>query len=173
MVQQVGNIRPLAINPDPRKALETSYEASMLSWHLGWHMTVIINYLFNKCQDCPVLKAVCCNLHRAIRESHLTLAHAASVAVVAQRHMVLDVFAFHDCRPLRATLLSTPFVGTSLFGGQFQSSVEDATHIQGQLSQVRHLASVGSWAAQGTLGPRPSQQSQTCRAAGQGAGGLQ
>ncbi len=44
------------------------------------------------------------------------------MAIVAQRCMVLDASAFHDCRPLRATLLSTPFVGTMFFGGQFQSS---------------------------------------------------
>ncbi len=32
MAKQVGNIHPLAINPDIRRALETLYEASMASW---------------------------------------------------------------------------------------------------------------------------------------------
>ena len=71
--------------------------------------------LYNNCLDDPVLKAVCNNLHVAIRESCLTLAQVASVAIAAQHHLVLDASTF-DCWPLRATLLSIPFVGTSLFG---------------------------------------------------------
>ncbi len=79
--------------------------------------------------------------------------------------MILDSSAFRDYRPLRATLLSTLFVGSSLFGGQFQSSVEEATRSQEKLTQVRRLASSGSWAAQGTSGPGVTQQSQKRRAA--------
>ncbi len=165
MVKQVGNIRPLAINPDFRRALEASYESSMATWRLGWHMTVMINFLYNHCQDDPVLKAVCNHLHGAIRESRLTSAQAASVAIAAQRRMILDASAFRDCRPLRATLFATPYVGTSLFGGQFQSSVEEATRSQEKLTQVRRLASSGSRAAQGTSGPRAPVQSQKRRAA--------
>ncbi len=45
MVKQVGNIHSLAINPDFHRALETSYEASMVSLWLVWHATVMINYL--------------------------------------------------------------------------------------------------------------------------------
>ncbi len=89
------------------------------------------------CQDDPVLKAVCNHLHGAIRESRQTSAHAASVAIAAQRRMILDASAFRDCRPPRATLLSTPFVGSLLFGGQFQSSVEEATRSQEKFTQVR------------------------------------
>ena len=74
--------------------------------------------------------------------------------IAAQRPMILDASAFRDCQPLRATLLSTPFVGSSLFCGQFQSSVEEAMRSQEKLSQVRHLASAGSRAAQGTSGSR-------------------
>ncbi len=166
MVKQVGNIRPLAIyTPDFCRALEVSYELSMATWRLGWHMTVMINYLYNHCQDDPVLKAVCNHLHGAIRESRMTSSQAASVAIAAQRRMILDASAFRDCRPLRATLLSTPFVGSSLFGGQFQSSVKEATHSQENLTQVRRLASSGSRATQGTSGPRATQQSQKRRAA--------
>ena len=44
MVKQVGNIRPLAINPDLCRALEVSYELSMVTWQLGWHMTVMIKF---------------------------------------------------------------------------------------------------------------------------------
>ncbi len=58
MVKQVRNIRPLAINPDLRRALETSFEASVASLQLGWHMPVLINYLYNHCQSDPVLNAV-------------------------------------------------------------------------------------------------------------------
>ena len=42
------------------------------------------NYLYNKCQDDPILKAGCTNLAAAIRESLLTSAQAASVAIMAQ-----------------------------------------------------------------------------------------
>ncbi len=165
MVKQVRNIRPLAINPDFRRALEVSYESSMATWRLGWHMTVMINYLYNHCQGDPVLKAVCNHLHGAIQEFCVTSSQAASVAIAAQRRMILDASAFRDCRPLRATLLSTPFVGSSLFGGQFQSSVEEATHSQEKLTQVRRIASSGSRATQGTSGPRATQQSHKLRAA--------
>ncbi len=71
----------------------------------------------------PVLKAVCSQLHDGIQESHQILAQVVSVTVVAQHRMVFDASMFWDCGPRWATLLSTPFVGTSLFGGQFQSSV--------------------------------------------------
>ncbi len=81
MVKQVGNIRPLAINHDFRRALEVSYESSMATWRLGWHMTVLINYLYNHCQADPVLKAVCNHLHEAIPESRMTSSQAASVAI--------------------------------------------------------------------------------------------
>ncbi len=74
--------------------------------------------------------------------------------------MILDASAFRVGRPLRAILLSTPFVGSSLFGGQFQSSVEEATHSQEKLSQVRRLASACSRVAQGTAGARAPQPSQ-------------
>ncbi len=139
MVKQVGNIRPLAITPDLRKALEASFESSMVIWQLGWHMMVMINYLCNHCQADPVLKAVCNHLHGAIRESRQTSAQAALVAIAAQCHMILDASAFWVCRSLRATLLSTPFVGYSLFGGQLQSSVEEATRSQEKLSQAQGL----------------------------------
>ena len=87
------------------------------------------------------------------------------MAIAAQRRMILDASALCDCRPLRATLLSTPFVASSLFGGQFQSSVEDATHSREKLSQVRQLASAGLRSAQGTSGSRATQQSHKRRAA--------
>ncbi len=137
----------------------------MATWRLGWHMMVMINYLYNHCQSDPVLKAVCNHLHGAIQESRVTSSQGASVAIAAQRRMILDASSFRDCRPLRATLLSTPFVGSSLFGGQFQSSVEEATRSQEKLTQVRRLASSGSRAAQGTSDPRATQQSQKRRAA--------
>ncbi len=95
MVKQVGNIYPLAINSYLRRALETSFEASMAFWQLGWHMAVLINCLYNHCQADPVLKAVCNHLHGAIRESRLTSAQAASVAIAAQRSIILDASAFH------------------------------------------------------------------------------
>ncbi len=78
--------------------------------------------------------------------------------------MILDASMFQDCRPLRTTLLSTPFVGSLLFDGQFQSSVEEATRSQGNLSQGRQLASAGSRAAQGTSGSIVPQQSQKRKA---------
>ncbi len=103
---------------------------------------VLINYLFNKCQGDLLLKAVCTSLHGA---THV--------------YMDVDAFTYRDCQPLWAMLLSTP-VGASLFGEQFQSSVEEAMHRQEQLSQVRCLISVGSKAAEGSPPPRVSQQSQ-------------
>ncbi len=99
VVKQAGNIRPLAINPDFRRALKASFESSMATWRLGWHMTVLINYLYNHCQDDPVLKAVCNHLHGAIRESRQTSAQVASVAIATQRRMILDASVFRDCRP--------------------------------------------------------------------------
>ncbi len=47
MTNQVGNIHPLAINPDLHQALETSFEASMVSWHLGWHSPVLCSSILN------------------------------------------------------------------------------------------------------------------------------
>ncbi len=108
MFKQIRNIRPLAINPDFRRALETCFEASMASWWLGWHMAVLINYLYNLCQADPILKAVCNHLHGAIQESCLTSGQAASVGIAAQRRMILDASAFRDCRPLRTTLCPPP-----------------------------------------------------------------
>ncbi len=163
-VKQVGNIRPLAINFDFHRALESSIESSMATRRLGWHMTVLINYLYNHCQGDPVLKALCNHLHGAIQESLQTSAQAASVAIAAERRMILNASAFQDCRPLKATLLSTPFVGSSLFGGQFQSSFEEATHSQEKLTQVRQLASAGSRAAEGTSASRAPPQHQKRRA---------
>ncbi len=84
--------------------------------------------------------------------------------IAAQHHMILDASAFRDCRPLRVTLLATPFVGSSLFSGQFQSSVEEATHSQEKLRQVRRLASAGSKAAQGSSSSRAPPQSKKRRA---------
>ncbi len=49
-------------------------------------------------------------------------------------------------------------MGSSLFGGQFQSSVTEATRSQKNLNQAR-LASAGSRAAQGTSGSKAPQQS--------------
>ncbi len=120
MVKQVRTIRPLAINHDLRRALEASSESSMATWHLGWHMMVMINYLHNHCQADPVLIAVCNHLHGAIQESHQTSAQAASGAIAAECRMILDASAFQDCRPLRATLLSTPLVGSSIFDGGYR-----------------------------------------------------
>ncbi len=94
IVKQVGNICPLAINPDLRRALEASFESSMATWQLGWHMMVMINYLYDHCQADPVLKAVCNHLHGAIRESRQTSAQAASVAIAAQRRMILNASTF-------------------------------------------------------------------------------
>ncbi len=59
-IKQVGNIQPLAIDPDFHRALETSYEASMVAW------MALVGYLYQKCQDDPVLKAACTNLAAAI-----------------------------------------------------------------------------------------------------------
>ncbi len=66
MTEQVGNIHPLAINPDLYWAMETSYQAS---WHLGWHSKILVSCIFNKCQDDSALKTVCGRLHGAIRVS--------------------------------------------------------------------------------------------------------
>ena len=43
-----------------------SWKSSMASWRLGWHMTVLISYLYNHCQADLVLKSVCNHLHGAI-----------------------------------------------------------------------------------------------------------
>ena len=89
MFKQVRNIHPLAFNPDLCRFLETSFEASITSWRLGWQMTVLVNYLYNHCQADPVLKAVCNHLHGAIWESRQTSAQAASVAIAPQCRMIL------------------------------------------------------------------------------------
>ena len=146
---------PLAINPDLHRTLETSFESSMATWWLVWHMTVMINYLYNHCQADPVLKAVCNHLHGAIRESCQISAQAALVAIAAHPCMILHASPFRDCWPLSATLLSIPFVGSSHSDGQFQSSVKEATHSQEKLSEVRWLASAGSRAAQELPVPEP------------------
>ncbi len=100
MVKQVRNIQPLAINPDLCRALEASYESSLSTWRVGWHMTVMINYLHNHCHGDPVLKAVCNHLHGAIRESRMTSSQAASMAIVAQCRLILDASTFRDWWPL-------------------------------------------------------------------------
>ncbi len=164
MVKAAGNVRPLPINSDLRKAVETFYESSMATWRLGLHATLLSKYVYSKCGQDPVLEAVCKKLHGAIRESRQTSARGASVAIAAQRRLVVDASAFRDCRDLRSSLLATPFVGSSLFGGQFMSSVEAATRSQEQLSQARRLASAGSRAAQGSQAPKLAQQSQKRRA---------
>ena len=79
------------------------------------------DHLYNHCQDDFVLKAVWNNLPGAIRESRLTSAQAACVAIAPQHLRCLPVLW------LQATLGHAPvlpFVCTSLFGRQFQSSVE-------------------------------------------------
>ncbi len=67
--------------------------------------------------------------------------------------MVLDASAFWDCWPLWATVLwgtvlSIPFVSISVLGQQFQSSNDEASHSQKQLSQVRYLTSAISKAVE-------------------------
>ncbi len=82
----------------------------------------------------------------------------------------------HDPRCLRVSRLQAPqghspvyaLVGSLLFGGQFQFSVEEATHSQKKFTQVRRLASAGLRAAQGTSGSRAPPQSQKHRAKNRG-----
>ncbi len=66
--------------------------------------------------------------------------------------------------PFYGPFLVIIFISSSLFGGQFRSSAEAATHSQEQLSQARHLALTGSRAAQGTQVPKAAQQSPNRRA---------
>ena len=67
---------------------------------------MVSKYLHSKSGQEPVLEAVLCKLHDAIREPHQTSAHSASVAVVAQRHLVVDPLAYQDCRNLWSSLLA-------------------------------------------------------------------
>ncbi len=109
----------------------------------------------NKCKGDTVLSAVSSKLHSAIQKSRLTLtclAQGAFVAIAAQPRMVLDASPFRDSRTLRSTLLATPCVGNSLFGGQFQKAVEQATRSLEQSSQVKCLAFSGSRGGQQASG---------------------
>ncbi len=69
----------------------------------------------------PVLEAVLCKLHGAIREFHQTSGHGASVAIVAQGHLVVDTSDFRDCRDLWSSPLATSFISSSLFEGQVEA----------------------------------------------------
>lgn len=63
--KEAGNILefPLGINPDLHRAsFEMSFEALMAFGYLEWHSALLISYLFDKCQDDPVLNAVCSQL---------------------------------------------------------------------------------------------------------------
>ncbi len=62
--------------------------------------------------------AVSSKLHSAVQESRLTSVQGVDVA--AQRHMVLDASPFRDSWTLESTLLALPYVGNSMFRGQFQ-----------------------------------------------------
>ncbi len=98
----------------------------------------------------PIFCAVCCEWYCTIRESSQTSPQASSyVAAAAQCYMVLDMSRFWKCCPLWATLLSTPFIGSSLFTGKFQSSDQEDMHSPEQLSLVRCVVSAGSKAVQG------------------------
>ncbi len=89
-------------------------------------MTVLSHFLHTKCKGDPVLSAVSSRLHSAAQEFRQTSAQGASVAIAAQRRMVLDASPFRDSQTLRSTLLATPYVGNSLFGGLFPKAVEEA-----------------------------------------------
>ena len=155
----------LWLTPNLWKALEVSYELSMATWHLRWHMKVLSQYLHSKCRGDPVLSAVSSRLHSAVQESRQTSAQGASVAIAAQHRMVLDASPFRDSRTLRSMLLATPYVGNSLFGGQFPKAVEEATRSLEQSSQVKRLASSGSRGGRQPSGQRSApQQSQKRRA---------
>ncbi len=159
MVKAPGNVHPLPINSDLWKAVETFYGSSMVTWHLGLHATLLSKKVHNKCIEGPVLEAVCKKLHGVIGEPPQTSACGALVAIVDQCGLVV-ASAFRDCRDIWSSLLVTPFIGSSLFDGQFMSSVEAAMRSQEQLSQARGLALVGSRAAQGALAAKAAQQSQ-------------
>ncbi len=147
MVKAEGSTHPLAINLDLWKAVEMFYGSSLVTWRLGWYAILLSNYLRSKCGQDPVLEGVFCKLHGAIRESHQISARGTSVAIGVQCRLVVNTSTFRDCSDLQSSLLATPFVGSSLFGGQFMFSEEAAMHSQEQLSQVRCLASAGSRSA--------------------------
>ncbi len=126
------------VNPDLWKALEASNESLMGTWCLGWDMTVLSHYLYNKCKGDSILGAVSSKLHSATQESRQTSAQGASVATAAQRHMASDASPFKILG-----FLATPYIGNSLFGGHFHKAAENATHSLEQSSQVKRLATSG------------------------------
>ncbi len=119
VTKAAGSTRPLPVNPDLWKAVEIFNESFMVTWHIEWHSTLFSKYLYSKCCQHPVLETVICRLHGAIQESCQTLACCASVAIAAQHCLVVDASAFLHCRDLKSSLLATPFIGSSLFGGLF------------------------------------------------------
>ncbi len=78
-------------------------------------------------------------MHSAIQESRKVSATGASSAIVASRSMVLDSPACRGWQALRPKLLGSPYGGTNLFGGSFDSHIESATRSQEQLAQVCRL----------------------------------
>ncbi len=94
MVKMAGNVCPLPINPDLRKAVETFYESSMVTWRLRLHATLLSKYVHSRCGQDAVLEAVCKKFHGAIREYHQTSARGVSVAIAAQRRLVVNASAF-------------------------------------------------------------------------------
>ncbi len=114
MTKGVGSTHPLPVNPDLWKAVETFYEFSMVTWHRGWHLTLLSKYLYSKCCQDAVLEAVIGKLHDAIQKCYQTSAHGGSVATVAQCLSAVNTSAFRDLRDLRSSLLTTHFVCSSL-----------------------------------------------------------
>ncbi len=124
---------------DIKKALDALYKSYLVSWRLGWHLTVLSQFLKQQNIEDTVTRAVISHMHSAVQESRKVSATGASTAIAASRCMVLDSPACRGWQALWPRLLSSLYGGTNLFGGSFYTHIDSATRTQEQLAQVRHL----------------------------------
>ncbi len=139
LLRAIGPSRAPPQSSELRKAFDALYESSMASWRLGWHLTVLSQFLKQQNIQDPVTRAVISHMHSAIQESRKVSATGASSAIAASCRMVLDSPACHGWQALRPKLLGSPYGGTNLFGGSFDTHIECATRTLEQLAQVRRL----------------------------------
>ncbi len=111
----------------------------MVLWRLGWHLTVLSQFLNQQNIQDPVTRAVISHMYSAVQESRKVSATGASTAIAASRRMVLDSPACRGWQALWPKLLSSPYGGTNLFGGSFYTHIDSATRAQEQLAPVRRL----------------------------------
>ncbi len=125
-IDQTGNNLWLSILNSIR--LEASYDSFMVTWRIGWHITVLSSFLFSRFKDNPVLCAVSGKLHNIVQDSHQTVVLGALVAIAAQHRMVFNASPFQGSRILRSMLLAIPYFGNFSLLGTLSTCEESWEH---------------------------------------------